>query len=92
MFSEPRRDPALVYHQVSHVLRLVLQPVHCHVRVLRHPRSYQRGGAAGEPTGPGLACPHLHYHPLGLKLRLFRRSGALAVRSHQPYRRPRVGP
>ena len=81
-----------MYQQVFRVLRLVLQRVHCHVWVVRHLRSYQQGGAAGEPTGPGLACPHLYYHPLGLELRLFRRSGALVVRSHQPYRRRRVGP
>ena len=90
--SSPRRASALVHHQVSCVLRLVLQRVHRHVRVMRHPRSYQRGGAAGESTGPGLARPHLHYHPLGQELRLFRRSGALVVRGHQPYRRRRVGP
>ena len=46
----------------------------------------------GESTGPGLACSHLHYHPLGLELRLLRRSGALVVRGHQPHRRRRVGP
>ena len=91
MFPEPRRASALVYHQVSRVLRLVLQRVHCHVWVVRHLRNYQQGDAAGEPAGPGLACPHLHYHPLGLELRLFRRSGALVVRSHQPHRRRRVG-
>ena len=45
-----------------------------------------------ESTGPGLACCHLHYHPLGLELRLLRCSGALVVRSHQPHRRRRVGP
>ena len=66
--------------------------VHCHVWVMRHLRNYQQGGAAGEPTWPGLACPHLHYHPLGLELRLLRRPGALVVRSHQPHRRRRVGP
>ena len=92
MFPEPRQASALVYHQVSRVLRLVLQRVHCHVWVVRHLRNYQQGGAAGEPTGPGLAHPHLHYHGLGLELRLSRRSGALVVRSHQPYRRWRVGP
>ena len=81
-----------MYHQVSRVLRLVLQRVHCHMWVVRHLRNYQQGGATGEPTGPGLAGLHLHYHPLGLELRLFRRSGALVVRSHQPYRRRRVGP
>ena len=91
MFREPHRAPALVYHQVSRVLRLVLRRVHCDVWVVRHLRSYQRGGAAGEPTGPGLACPHLHDHPVGLELRLLRRSGALVVRSHQPHRRRRVG-
>ena len=92
MFAEARRASALVYHQVSRVLRLVLQRVHCHVWVVWHLRNYQQGGAAGESTGPGLACPHLHYHPLRLELRLLRRSGALVVRSHQPYRRRRVGP
>ena len=92
MLPEPRRAYALVYHQVSRVLRLVLQCVHCHVWVVRHPRDYQQSGAVGEPTGSGLACPNLHYRPLGLELRLFRRSGALVVRSHQPYRRRRVGP
>ena len=92
MFPEPRRASALLYHQVSRVLRLVLQRVHCHVWVVRHLRNCQQGGAAGEPTGPGPACPHLHYHPLGLELRLLRRLGALVVRSHQPYRRRCVGP
>ena len=43
-----------------------------------------------ESTGPGLARPDLHYHPLGQELRLYRRSGALVVRGHQPYRRRRV--
>ena len=92
MSLEPRRASALVHHQVSCVLRLVLQRVHCHVWVVRHPRSYQQGGATGESTGPGLACPHLHYYPLGLELRLPRRSGVLVVRGHQPHRRRRVGP
>ena len=92
MFPEPCRASALVDHQVSRVLRLVLQRVHRHVWVVRHFRNYQRCGAAGEPTRPGLACPHLHYHPLGPELRLLRRSGALVVRIHQPYRRRRVGP
>ena len=73
MFLEPRRASALVHHHVFRALRLVLQRVHCHVWVLRHLRSYQQGGAAGESTGPGLACPHLHYHPLCLELRLLRR-------------------
>ena len=81
----------LVYHQVSCVLRLVLQRVHCHVWVMWHLPNYQQGGAAGEPTGPGLACPNLHYHPLGLELRLFRRLRALVVRRHKPYRRGRLG-
>ena len=85
MFPEPR-------HQVSRFVRLVLQRVHCHVRVVRHPRSYQQGGDTGETTGFGLACPHLHYYPLGLELRLPRRSGALVVRGHQQQRRRRVGP
>ena len=92
MFPVPRRASALVYHQVSRVLRFVLQCVHCHVWVLRHLRNHQRGGAAGESMGPRLACPHLHYHPLGLELRLLLRSGALVVRSHQPHRCRRVGP
>ena len=92
MFLEPRRASALVHHQVSCALRLVIQRVHCHVRIVRHPSSYQQGGATGESTGPGLACPHLHYYPLGLGLRLPRRSGALVVRGHQPHRRRRVGP
>ena len=91
MFPEPRRASALVHHQVSRVLRLILQRVHFHVWVVRHLRSYQQGGAAGESTRPGLACPHLHYHPLGLQLRLFHRSGALVVRGHQSDRRPRLG-
>ena len=92
MFLELRWASALVHHQVSRVLRLVLQRVHCHVWVVRHLRSYQQSGATGESTGPGLACPHLHYYPLGLELRLLRRSGALVVRGHQPHRRRRVGP
>ena len=92
MFPEPYPAPALVYHQVSRVLRLVLQRVHCHVLVVRHLRKYQPGGAAGELKGPGLACPHLYYHPLGLELRVLCRSGALVVCSHQPNRRRRVGP
>ena len=92
MFPELHRAPALVYHQVSRVLRLVLQRVHCHVWVVRHLCSYQQSGAAAEPTGPGLACPHLHNHPLVPELRLLRRSGALLVRSLQPHRRRRVGP
>ena len=45
-----------------------------------------------ESTGPGLACPHLHYYPLGPELRLPRHLGALVVRGHQPQRRRRVGP
>ena len=84
MFLEPRRASALVHHQVSRALQLVLQRVHCHVWVVRQLRSYQQGAATGESTGPGLACPHLHYHPLGLELRLLCRSGALVVRGHQP--------
>ena len=91
MFPEQCGASALVHHQVSCVLWLVLQRVHCHVWVVRHSRSYQQGGAAGESTGPGLACPHLHDHPLGLGLCLLCRSGALVVRSHQPHRRRRVG-
>ena len=92
MFLEPRQASALVHHQVSGVLRLVLQCVHCHVWVVRHPRSYQQGGATGEPIGFGLACPHLHYYPLGPELRLPRCFGALVVRGHQPQWRRRVGP
>ena len=92
MFLEPRRASALVHHQVSRVLRLVLQRAHCHVWVVRHLRSYQQGGATGESTGPGLACPHLHYYPLGLELRFPRLSGALVVPGDQPHRRRRVGP
>ena len=46
----------------------------------------------GSPQGPWLPRPHLHYHSLGLELRLFRRPGALVIRGHQPYRRRRVGP
>ena len=92
MFLEPRRAPALVHRQVPRVLRLVLQRVHRHVWVVRHPRSYQQGGATGEPTGFGLARPHLHYYPLGPELRLHRRLGALVVRGHQAQRRRCVGP
>ena len=92
MLHEPRRASALVHHQVSRVLRVVLQRVHCHVWVVRHPCSYQQGGATGESTRFGLACPHLHYYPLGPELRLPRRLGALVVRGHQPQRRRRVGP
>ena len=92
MFLEPRRASALVHHQVSRVLRLVLQRLHCHVWVVRHPPSYQQCAATGESMEPGLACPHLHYYPLGLELRLPRRSDALVVRGHQPHRRRRVGP
>ena len=92
MFLEARQASALVHHQVSCVLRLVLQRVHCHVWVVRHPRSYEQGGATGESTGLGLACPHLHYYPLGPELRLPRRLGALVVRGHQPQRLWRVGP
>ena len=91
MFPKPRRTSALVHHQVSRALQLVLQRVHCHVWVVRHLRSYQQGGAEGESTRPGLACPHLHYQPLGLQLRLLRRSGAFVVRHHKPHRRRRVG-
>ena len=92
MFPELRWASALVHHQLSRVLRLVLQRVHCHVWVVRHPRSYQQGCATGESTGPGLACSHLHYYPLGLELRLPRRSGALVVPGHQPHRRRRMVP
>ena len=92
VFLEPRRASAPGHHQVSCTLRLVFQRVDCHEWVVRHLRGYQQGGAAGESTGPGLACPHLHYHPLGLELRLLRRSGALVIRGQQPHRRRRVGP
>ena len=92
MFHEPRRASVLVHHQVSRVLQLVLQRVQCHVWVVRHPCSYQQGGATGDSTKCGLACPHLHYYPLGPELRLSRRLGALVVRGHQPQRRRRVGP
>ena len=77
MLPEPRRASGLVHHQVSGVFRMVLQRMHRHVWVVRHLRSNQQGGAAGESMGHGLARSHLHYHPLGLGLRLFRRSGAL---------------
>ena len=92
MLPEPHRASTLVHHQVPRVFRLVLQHVHRHVWVVLHLRSYQQGGAAGESTGRGLARPHLHYHPVGLELRLFRRLGALIFRCHQPYQRWRVGP
>ena len=92
MFPEPTRNSALVHHQVSRVLWLVLRGIHCHVWVVRHLRSYQQGSAAGESTRPGLTCPHLHDHPLGLELRLLRRSGAWVVRRHEPHRHRRVGP
>ena len=89
---EPRRASALVYYQVFRGSRLVLQRVQRHVRLVWHLRSHQQGGAAGESTGPGLAFPHLHYHPLSPELRLLRCPGALVVRGHQPRRRWRVGP
>ena len=92
MPPEPRQASALVHHQVSRIFQLVLQCVYRHVWVVWHLRSYQQGGAAGESTGHGLARPHLHYHPLGPELRLFRCSGALVVRGHQPQWRRRVGP
>ena len=92
VLPEPRRAFALVHHQVSRVCRLVLQRVHGHVRVVWHLRSHQQGGAVGESTGPGLAFPHLHHRPLGSELHLLRCPGALAIRGHQPHRRPRVGP
>ena len=57
MFLEPGRASALVHHQVSRVLRLVLQRVHCHVWVVRHPRSYQQGGATEESTGAWAGLP-----------------------------------
>ena len=89
---EPCRAFALVPHQVSRVFLLVLRCVHRDVWVVWHHRSHQQGGASGESTGPGLARPRLHYYPLGLELRLFRRSGALVVRRHRPHCRRRVGP
>ena len=92
MLPEPRQASALVHHQVSCVFLLVPQRVHRHVWVVWHLRSHQQGGAAGESTGPRLACPDVHYLPLGPELRLFRRSGALVVRGHQPHWRRRVGP
>ena len=92
VLPEPRRASALVHHQVSRVFRLVLRCVHRHVWVVRHLRSHQQGGVAGKSTGSGLARPHLHYHPIGPELRLFRRSGALVVPGHQPHWRRRVGP
>ena len=92
MFPELCWASAPVDHQVSRVLRLFLQRVHRHVWVVRHFRDYQQGGTAGEPTGPGLACPHLHYHPLAQELRLLCCPGALVVCNHQQYPRPRVGP
>ena len=52
MFLEPRRASALVHHQVSRVLWLVLQRVHCHVWVVRHPRSYP-----WSPRGLGWPAP-----------------------------------
>ena len=57
MFHEPRRASALVHHQVSRVLWLVLQRMHCHVWVVRHPCSYQQGGATGESTGVWAGLP-----------------------------------
>ena len=67
MFLEPRRAPALVHHQVSLVLRLVLQRVHRHVWVVRHPRRHQQGGATA-PTctithsARSCACPVAWVH------------------------------
>ena len=90
VLPEPRRASVLGHHQLSRVFQLVLQCVHRHVWVVQHFCSRQQCGAAGESTGPGLAPPHLHYHPLGPELRLFCRSGALVVRGHQPYWRPRL--
>ena len=89
---EPRRASTLVHDQVSSVFWLVLLCVHRHVWVVRHLRSRQQGGAAGESTGPGLARPNLHYHRLGPELRLLCRSGALVVRGNEPYWCRRVGP
>ena len=60
MLLEPRRASALVHHQVSRVLRQVLQCVHCDVWVVRHPRSYQQGGATETPgVWAGLPPPAL---------------------------------
>ena len=92
MFPEPRQASALVHQRVSCVPRLVLQRVHRHVRVVWHLRSHQQGGAAGESTRPGLAFPHLYYHPLGPELSLLRRPGPLVVRGRQPHCRRRVRP
>ena len=92
VLPEPGQASALVHHQVSRVTRPVLQRVHRHVWAVWHFCSHQECSAAGESTGPGPAIPHLHYHTLGPELRLFRRSGALAVRCHQPHWRQRVGP
>ena len=57
MFLETRRASALVHHQVSRVLRLVLQRVHCHVWVVRHPPSYQQGRCHGGVHGVGAGPP-----------------------------------
>ena len=92
VFPDPRKASALVHHQVSCVFRLVLQYVHRHVRVVWHVCSQQQGGAVGESTQPGLAYPHLHYHPAGPELRLLGFPGAVVVRGHQPRRHRYVGP
>ena len=57
-----------------------------------NPVATSRAVPQGESTGPGLACPDLHFYPLGLELRLPRRSGALVIRGHQSHRRRRVWP
>ena len=56
------------------------------------PVATSRAVPRGSPRGFGLACPHLHYYPLGPEQCLPRRLGALVVRGHQPQRRRRVGP
>ena len=92
VLPEPRRASVLVHHQVSRVFRLVLRRVHRQMWVVWHLRSHQQGGAVEESTGPGLACPHLNSHPLISELRLFCRSGALAVRGHPAHWRRGLGP
>ena len=44
---EPRWPSALVHQQLPCVLRLVLQRVHHHLRIVWHCCSHQQGGAAG---------------------------------------------
>ena len=92
VLAEPRGASVLVHHQVSRVIRLVLQGVHGHVWVVRHLRSHQQGGAAGESTGPWTGPQPPALSPTRPGLRLFRRSGALVVRGRQPHWRRRVGP